>query len=554
MKRLFNEDDRVKQSADIGRQKYNRKNQNAQNIFSLITERYNGTGVCIDFNDEEWKKAKRYIYHATSPLSTNYPLSTEQVSAVLDFLDETFGTNKVNNSYNDTDIDSIFIVKSVPRILRKDAESYLRPTVNFLKELYGPMFNQFVKRRPDLVIASGVGYNGRKEKYSKQMPPEQTLVKVKERFIDMNVEIFLKKNLTLSPAQISTLKKKHPALFEISFLRLQSTVDYLRRVINIVSEDCSEDDAIIGKMIKANPNILNLTLENIKAKIMFLTDLGFHPGENIRALLKKYPGILGLSLDKNLRPTTRALFEFYNQSKDKELSQRFVKKTIALHPQLLALSPSNFAAKIEYFDKLDCGGSMGVIVSRDLNKGSLALKLLMAAPSVYSLSLDNIQEKVAYLSKLWSIDVSRSILDKPTVAKQISDFPAVLTLSLEGNLQPTIAFYNRTGYIQEEEQTNIPGRYLASSLYNRLLPRWHYFLTYDQKIDTDTEETLQEVADQLPLHILAGASDQTFCKRMQYSYDDYMKFKKESVPILKFSSQFDTWISTGRPIDLDDME
>jgi hypothetical protein len=539
------------------KQKYSstrRQNENARKIFSLIVEKYNGTEVCIDFNDEEWKKAKRYIYHATSPLGTNYPLSVEQVTTILDFLDETFGTNnKVEHHRNDTDIDSLFIVKSVPRILRKDAERFLKPTVNFLKELYGPMFGHFIKRRPDLVIASGIGYNGRKDNHFKQISTEQPLHKVREDIIEMNVEVYLEKNLSLSPVQLSTLKKKHPALFEISIFKLDGTVDYLRSVIKIASEDRSEDDAIIGKMIKANPNILNLSLENIKSKIMFLSDLGFDPGENIRALLKKYPGILGLSLDKNLRPTTRALFEFYNKAIDKETSQRFIKKTIALHPQLLALSPTNFAAKIEYFDKVDCGDSLGGIINRD-PKCSLALKLLMAAPSVYSLSLDNIQEKVSYLSELWSTDVSRSMVDRAAVSKQISDFPAVLTLSLEGNLQPTIAFYNRTGYIQEKRPSHLPGRYLASSLYNRLLPRWHYFLKYDKNIDTETEYTSKEVTGQLPLHILAGASDQIFCKRMKYSYEDYMKFKKEAVPILKFSSQFDTWISTGRPIDLDDNE
>jgi mTERF. len=513
-------------------------------------ERYNGTEVCIDFNDEEWRKAKRYIYYATSSSSTKHPLSVEQVVAVLDFLDETFVANRVNHQYQNknTDIDSVFILKSVPRILRKDPERFIKPTVNFLKELYGPMFSQFVQRRPDLVIASGVGYNGRK----KAIPPDhQTLVQVEECFLETNVEVYLEKNLCLSSAELSTLKKKHPSLFEISMKKLHGTVDYLRSVIRMGSEEYCQDDAIIGKIIKANPNILNLSLENIQAKIMFLSDLGFDAGENMRALLKKYPGILGLSLDRNLRPTTTALLEYYTKAMDDESSRKFVKKTIALHPQLLALSPANFAAKISYFDKLDCGDSLGIDMIIRHPKSSLALKLLMAAPSVYSLSLENIQEKVSYLSGLWSTDVSRPTVDRPVEAKQISDFPAVLTLSLEGNLQPTIAFYNRTGYIQDG-RTTLPGRYLASSLYNRLLPRWNYFLKFDQKIDEDTEYRSQEVTGRLPLHILAGASDQIFCKRMKYSYEDYMKFKKEAVPILKFSSQFDTWISTGRPIDLDD--
>ena len=223
-------------------------------------------------------------------------------------------------------------------------------------------------------------------------------------------------------------------------------------------------------------------------------------------------------------------------------------------------------------------------------KASLAARMVTSAPSVYSLSLDNIRQKVRYLSYLWSVqDDNKSShgtkRNLNIVAKRIFEYPNILTLSLEGNIQPTISFYNRTGYINlrnhdsteddilddgtndEKGPTYLPARYLATSLYNRLLPRWNYHVVeetermnqekgkYDSKNDftqlaTNYDEKLISAPTRPPLHILAGATDETFCKRMSYDYKTYMKFKEAAIPRLKFSSQFDTWLKTGRPIDV----
>lgn len=564
------------QTKYVGRQQ---SNKNAQQVFSLITERYYNkvTEVGIDWNSNEWKKAKRYIYHATSSSSSKYPLSITQVVAVLDFLDDTFGIPNSMDSSSDSasgtqnsTIDSVFIFRSVPRILRKDVDRYLRPTVDFLRELYGPMFYQYVKRRPDLVITSGVGYNRKYERNKASVSEEEALLPAKGSkegvVLELDIEKYLE-NLSLSPKQISDLKIKHPTMFDMSPSKFDDTVNYLLTVLQVESSDhFSDGHAIVGKMIMANPKILNLSLKNLRAKIDFLSEIGFDSGESLRLLLKKYPGILGLSLDHNLRPTTNTLLELCEKEAvrlESSNKQGMVKKIISLHPQLLALSPKNFAAKIDYFDKKLVDYSADDPYSKK-SKRSLALKILMTAPSVYSLSLENIQQKVSCLSDLWSSNVSHSSIVRASfVAKQISDFPAVLTLSLEANIKPTISFYNRTGYIlQEEPMTKVaplPGRYLAASLYNRLLPRWHYFLKfyYDSKGTEDHDKsTSQDTGNnhncRPPLHLLAGASDDTFCAKMNYSYDDYIKFKKEAIPILKFNSQFDMWINTGRPIDIDE--
>jgi hypothetical protein len=53
-----------------------------------------------------------------------------------------------------------------------------------------------------------------------------------------------------------------------------------------------------------------------------------------------------------------------------------------------------------------------------------------------------------------------------------------------------------------------------------------------------------------PLHLLVMSSDETFCETMGFRFESYVKFRNDAIPRLKFSSQFDIWIKTGKPIDL----
>lgn len=118
-----------------------------------------------------------------------------------------------------------------------------------------------------------------------------------------------------------------------------------------------------------------------------------------------------------------------------------------------------------------------------------------------------------------------------------------MPFSLLGNLQPTMNFFNRTGYTSLDDSwklaeggKRIRGRYIASSLFHRLLPRWHYCVNHELPPP--------------PLHVIVTASDVAFCQQLSLDVDDFLMFRNKAVPRLKFSSQFDTWLKTGRPIDL----
>lgn len=559
-----------------------RRNSDAQEVFDLIS---NHCGGPEGLSSQEWKKAKRYIYHATSSNGTKNPIKSVQIKSVLNFLDETFDRNDLDYINSGIVIDTSFIIQSVPRIMRKDVESYLKPTVTFLKGLYGTMFYEFVKRRPDVLLTSGVGINGKGIGESASVggdySPRQRNEKRVKNYQDMPVDNYLaSQELGLTIMQIAKLKKTHPAVFLRSLSKVQETIEYL--LTTFTSSEKTVGKFTIGKMIKANPNILNLSVSNVNPKVSFLNECGFDTGQEIDMLCKKYPGILCLSLDSNLRPTVNILQDLMAAAVDASNSKNALYKSLSLHPQLLALSPNNIASKAAYFDSIEKTVKPNDDKDSSPDVGTktfLAARMAMSAPSVYSLSLDNIRQKVRCLSSLWSVgDDERSSQGTNhsinIVAKRIFEYPNILTLSLEGNIQPTISFYNRTGYVNlrnenmmdgandEKKATYLPARYLATSLYNRLLPRWNYHiveegdrLKEEKESDDDGESVSIRLAtnpddNRPPLHILAGATDETFCERMNYDYETYMKFKEAAIPRLKFSSQFDTWLKTGRPIDL----
>ena len=163
----------------------------------------------------------------------------------------------------------------------------------------------------------------------------------------------------------------------------------------------------------------------------------------------------------------------------------------------------------------------------------------------------------------------------------------ILMLSIEGNIVPTLSFNNATGYVAldahgvplDEERRGRPksairSRYIATSLYNRLLPRWHFLVQEQEKrqindlVRTKNNEgavfapkyaippqtsifpTGDADTSLPPLHLLAGASDEIFCHQLRLSLGEYLALKEEPAPRLKFGSQLDVWLRTGHPINL----
>lgn len=362
------------------------------------------------------------------------------------------------------------------------------PTIQFLSDLYKDLFEEAIRRNPDLLLTSGTGYNADS--------------------LDA-VAIYWKNFLTDS--EIEKLRRKAPFVFSLKLSRILALVNYIEGLV-----DCKDEAAsrIVAGLVLNHPNIFSLSLENLAARVEYLKETcALQDSDLSRLLQSSSAAILGLSVHENLEPTLNLLLE--------RLDSNGLRKIILAHPQLLGLSLENLKSKVGFFDELDA-------------QRRLATRILLRAPAVYSLSIENIREKVQLLEGLWGSNQTSSFL---------GDDPTLLTLSLEGNIRPTINFYNRTSYIHlDEEWKRVTGivlrpRYISASLFQRLLPRWHFAL--------DRNDT-----PRIPLHILAMASDKAFCEYLAVSVEEYQEFKAEAAPRLKFSSQFDTWLKTGRPIDV----
>jgi hypothetical protein len=419
---------------------------------------------------------------------------------------------------------------------------------------------QAISRNPDLLVSSGLGYDCHNDA----------------------VESFLSNYLKLSTSSLSKLKKSHPFVFQLPFDKMHSVVLFLESKLKEAGYDNEITRRIVGKVVTSHPHLLNLSVPaNLQPRINFLVGTCDLAQKDVATLIKASPGILGLSVEDNLLPTLEFLSKLLTTTKpmrsDNNLADNksLLRKCILSHPQILALSLKNLQSKVSYFDAIDA-----LNPNRRTPDVPLAARIATKAPVVYSLSLkDNIIPTVEFLARFWGApapttcwdDSSNLVILKPLqtpinqaaepLSPLLNEYPSILTLSLEGNIQPTLNFFNRTGYISLDDQwamqrrparegvhqvQTVRGRYIAASLFNRLLPRWHFCMSRQDTSNSDTSSKTMLP----PLHILVGATDPKFCQQMGFNLHEYTTFKSSSVSRLKFASQFDTWLHTGRPIDV----
>mmetsp|Transcript_11291 Transcript_11291/g.23791 ORF Transcript_11291/g.23791 Transcript_11291/m.23791 type:complete len:745 (+) Transcript_11291:132-2366(+) len=511
------------------------------------------------------------------------------------------------------------------------------------------MLYEAVSRNTDLLLVRGVGYTRIDAEDGNLINDDAKVVGCSQ------LEGYLESEFGMSSPNIAKLKRSHPTLFQLSLpnkvipvvsclVSILGSNDLMKKPEQLLKEPLDSTlKRKITKIITSHPTLLFLDVNtNLRPTAQFLVKSFDLNEKELARIVSSTPGVLGLSVEENLRMTIKYLANLLSSSvnvevngvdKDSESGKERLRKCLLKHPQLLALSLNNIQSKVEYFDEIDRISGIttrntignGTFVAREDDKTKnynfqlyqpLAARILFSAPSTLSLSLkDNIIPKIEYLASLWQTGTPDSVLlkeseinegniskkefDSPTMSdirsslsKRLREYPQILTLSMEGNIQPTLSFYNMTGYIDLDEHgrfrhtyTTSPShnstrtskyqnhfvrsRYIATSLYNRLLPRWHFLLEEQRRqteMSNNDESNLNYVIpatdfspdhkDDLiaksrlpPLHLLAGASDRDFCRQMNLSLADYLAFKEKAAPRLKFNSQFYRWLKTGRPID-----
>jgi hypothetical protein len=557
-------------------------NLNVRNLMDLIRGEFSSGGDTNTNTTFAWTKTRNYLYRTTkaddssndNSNNNKLALTVHQVQHVLTFLRNNFPPDTCR-----------VILQSSPRILRKNCGTFLQPTTDFLRQLYrDDMLLTAIHRNPDLLLTSGMGYDA--------------------DALEL-VEVFLGQELQLTSQNMAKLKRTAPFVFQLPVYKLLSVLNVLTQILLAGGYQDQETKSILTKLVLSHPHILQLSVEsNLQPRLEFLKERCHLQTSDLAVLVKgSSASVLALSVKENLEPTIAFLTDLLSGRPDPASDLR---KCLRSHPQLLGLSLKNLHSKKAYFDALDHSSSSSSPSS------SLASRVLVRSPAVYSLSLDgNIVPTIEFLARVWGTKAppirsednangneksndepmgqvtehndgsveSGTVSQSDSLASLLSEYPSILTLSLEGNIQPTVNFYNRTGYIHLDGDWNllrrhsqpgkskssvIRGRYIAASLFNRLLPRWHYCRsvvspTSDNNDDegggNNSDVGLGEDNDYsavpvIPLHVLVSAKDPAFCEQMGIDHDEYCIYMTNSIPRLKFSSQFDTWLKTGRPIDL----
>ena len=474
--------------------------------------------------DTRWKKTRRYLYQTKSLESVR------QVENILNTL--------LNHDNGRLDRDLVReVIQQSPRLLRKNPRTHLQPTLDFLQHLFGPeRLTEALQRNPDLLLTRGTGYNG--------------------DALEL-VPVYLQQDLGLTEREIRTLQQKAPRVFETSLSTILTTTHYLLQLLQADENGATANEMTrykrtLVKIILSYPTLLQLSVErNLKPRVDYLRHRFQLSETDVSTLVKSCNGcILGLSVQDNLAATLDQLEAVLSDGSNDNTSPQKLRQCLLKHPQILGLSLDNLRSKIQYFNHLG---------------PQLAGRLLERAPSVYSLSQDTLHSKIQFLAGVWGCDyhqnkaihgMNRNInahVSDPLLGTLLNEYPTILTLSLDGNLRPTVNFYNRTGYTSLDENWQLKdpeqkgflrGRYLAASLYQRLLPRWHFAQSIASS-ETDRGEKLQ-----VPLHLLVSGSDAAFCETLGIPIEEYDVFKATTLPRLKFSDQFANWLKTGRPIQV----
>ena len=419
---------------------------NVPEIMALIQRTYPlGSGTT---SKQQWAKTRNYLYHyranskqprntttsvvrTTKRVRTKH-LSLETVQQIIHFLETNFPKDRQLQAH---------ILQTSPRILSQyhSIESRLLPTMELLRRLYGNlpdrhgvqgmMIYEAIWRNTNLLLVRGVGYGGGGwEGETNNSSGGRATTTMEEDSTTMNE--YLMNDLGVSSAGISKLKQSHPALFQVSLNQtVKPVVQFLRSIFQHRSKPMYHP---MARIITNHPMLFHLDVDtNLAPKARFLQSFCGMNDKELADVIATTPGILGVSLEHNLRVTLQFLLDALtidsetnptvsNSNRRKNESIARLKKCLVKHPQILGLSLENLSAKLSYFDQLDQRSNH--------KKGTLSSRILLVAPSTYSLSLTNLAEKIQYLAAIWDCEAA-------SLSDHLRVYPQILTLSMEGNIK-----------------------------------------------------------------------------------------------------------------------
>lgn len=302
-------------------------------------------------------------------------------------------------------------------------------------------------------------------------------------------------SLGVSKAVIEHVRRSFPNMDSLL------SADNVASLLALLQDELGLSNAQLGGVIKSYPQLLGLSLEkNVLPKLEYVRSLGVAPSK----AFGRHPALFGLSLNANIRPTVSYL----------EGLGVDVAKAVQISPSILSLSLEANLMPTEAYLK-------------SLGMASLG-RVLTQQPSILSLSVAaNLEPKVAFLRALGLGDLPGGL------GAQLDAYPALLTLSLEANLRPTAEALIGAGLVPAErpaaggKPTSLRPRHLAASLDARVKPRLA-FVSWVKAADAAgrLDGFVGKGEAKLTVGTVTTSSDADFAKVLGATAADYAAFKK----------------------------
>jgi len=291
--------------------------------------------------------------------------------------------------------------------------SELSQTLQYLHALYGDNLDEAVVRNPGLLLTKGLG-EGRGTVLGSWLSEQGFSTKSIKKIYNKNPSILSLKNIP-----------------QCSYI-----LTYLLKI--------TQSPTTLKSTVTRHPWILGLKLSNINRTHEYLTSTLGLSSETLKTIITRFLPIYGLSLSNVKESVERIRLVGLRE----ELTEEEVRRVLGRHVGLVLLGGKNFEEKVNFFETR-------------IGEGA-AKKIILNCPSIYSLSLTStLLPRLHFLQTLWPTSTHKRILE----------YPPILSLSLSNNLIPTLQFFKNNGY----SEIDVRGRYLAASLYKRIVPRFRFW-------------------------------------------------------------------------------
>ena len=253
---------------------------------------------------------------------------------------------------------------------------------------------------------------------------------------------WLKKRLRFTEEELNKVFDANNRLLTLEISVLEERAIWLQKRLSL-------KDAELPKTVKKFPNLLGLSVEDsVEPKLNWLQQRLNVTDIQLGKIVTKDPTILARSIENSLEPKIKWIQKKLNLDKT-QVGKLVVKLPSALHLSIDA----NLEPKLEWLQ-----------IRLDLNNAQVS-KIARTRPSIFGYSVSALEPTLMWLQEKLS-------LEDTGLAKLIVALPTLLGYRIETNLEPTLNFFVEcVGEDEAKRLVTKDPRLFSASVEGRLKPR-----------------------------------------------------------------------------------